>query len=674
MTLGTKSDIIDLNPPIIDMSARFLKRDSLLEPITLNSNTNIFSLEYPITKIQPSYNLLQNPLMFKFLASLGHGLWGSFPFYTIVTSANIKLTNGSALTNAYFLPLWMIRTGISAQPLHMGTKSLVAKHMATLFDIRNDMQSITVSYPSEPVLAMSARLLIDKSQNDALFQILKRKTEAVAAEVGRYGEIFASMIVLRAIDCAPNIALPADAFYHTRLEEIENLVPHFSSLWRKKAHLLEPENDPEGKEVTNFQHYKVCTVADFLNSFLENQPELMDKLPKSILEGIVNASHMVNLTRDADGFVLSGNLQFKPRNLPSADPRIENPSRNVIDATLLKTGLLRQCGFFLPLNYYGLDFIIPVCLKNDQVTYIGIQVKRSDANTDDDVYKMKHRLHFVNCADCGNSFNKKCTKCSYDRDSLKEIYSNSLALLISLDNSENISSFRSAVNLNLDLNADSFDTDKATLLKALEPNQLSLLEPDEFKLNGKSYSFLKPLIQKIVKIDNEKRIALIQSLWIDKYVQTESHKDKEKSKIKQFMDDGYVHRQFCIATRGWKAFEHLFFKPQESFAIANEIMSSEGLFRNCSDRSDPRIIRNVLHDTSPSYFQYVDELWSNRNGNEENLNLEKLDSFEASKKENVQVSKKTSYKQFRKKSKASSEYGTNSDSIKSPPPSPVPKK
>ena len=49
---------------------------------------------------------------------------------------------------------------------------------------------------------MSARLLIDKSQNDALFQILKRKTEAVAAEVGRYGEIFASMIVLRAIDCA----------------------------------------------------------------------------------------------------------------------------------------------------------------------------------------------------------------------------------------------------------------------------------------------------------------------------------------------------------------------------------------------------------------------------------------------------------------------------------------
>ena len=78
---------------------------------------------------------------------------------------------------------------------------------------------------------------------------------------------------------------------------------------------------------------------------------------------------------------------------------------------------------------------------------------------------------------------------------------------------------------------------------------------------------------------------------------------------------------------------NIFFKPQESFAIANEIMSSEGLFRNCSDRSDPRIIRNVLHDTSPSYFQYVDELWSNRNGNEENLNLEKLDSFEASKKE-----------------------------------------
>ena len=634
MTLGTKSDILDLNPPVVDMSARFTDRNSLLDLITLNSNINIFSSEYPISKIELSYKILQNPLMFKFISTLGHGLWASFPFSTVVESARMKLKNGSAATKSYFLPVWMIRTGIAAQPLHIETKTLIASHMATLFDIRNDLQSMTVSYPSEPVLAMSTRSLIDESEDNSLFEVLKRKTEAVAIDIGRFGEIFAAMIVLRAIDCAPNHAYPINIdSYRERLAEIDKLAPNFRSLWHKKTHLLEPEKCSDSTDkITEFPDYKICTVGDFLNSLVKYSGiNLKEKLPKKILDGIVNASHFVHLTRDNKGFsTVADDIKFQPCNLPSADPRIKDHSRNVIDSALLKSGLLRQCGYFLPARYYGLDFILPVCLENNQVTFIGIQVKRSDANTNEDIFKMQSRLHFVNCLDCeGNdsfSFDKKqCSKCSYDRESLKNIYYNSVSILISLDEGEDFVPFSSNTELNINsANIIESSKDEIRLRRALKQNSASIKH-----LYGNSTSFFKPLIQETEKMDDG--IALIKSIWIDKYVKLES--EVEKRKVKHFTDDGFVHRQFCIATRGWKIFKHLFNGSEKGLQIANDIMASEGLFKNCSSRSDPRIIRNILYDTSPSYFQYSDELWSIRGRSDEDSNLRKLDRFEFGKGE-----------------------------------------
>ena len=109
---------------------------------------------------------------------------------------------------------------------------------------------------------------------------------------------------------------------------------------------------------------KTLTNVDNLDKF---------GIPKTILNGIINASHFVTLMRDNAGFKV-GDLNIKPSDLPTAENRISNTSRNIIEAALLKIGLLKQCGFALPTNYYGLDFILPVCLENDDLTFIGIQI------------------------------------------------------------------------------------------------------------------------------------------------------------------------------------------------------------------------------------------------------------------------------------------------------------
>lgn len=618
ITLGTKSNIVDLNPLVIDMSSRFLKRDSILEPITFG-NTSIFAKEYSIKAIikKISYELFRNPLMFKFLLTFGHGLWGSFPFSAAVNAANMKLTNGSALTKAYFLPIWMIRTGITANPFHLETKSLIANHMATLSDIQDGVKSMIVSYPSEPILALSARSLIESNTDEALFSVLKQKTEAVAIDIGRFAEVFASMIILRAIDLAPNYALPAGPrFYDNRLKEINEMVPEFKSLWEKKNHLLEIENDDSLGELMDFSDYKVCKVSDFLREFTGTDTDWEKQLPLNILEGIVNAKHMVNLNRDDEGFSLIRGYKYSPRILPSADSRIKDSSRNVIDAILLKNGLLRQCAFLLPANYYGLDIVIPVCLTNGQVTYIGVQVKRADANTSDDIFKMQSRFHYVKCAHCETFTGKVCPNCSTDLEGLKEIYRNSVTLLISLDEEGKYTSFGRKKNQKVRIKS---KKNAESLATALEPNFCA----DKIQITGTSSSFFKPLIQTVEPIRDN--VALIKSLWCDKYVKLEPGKEK----IDKFIDDKFIHRQFCISTRGWDAFKTLFHNPSKCFEIGINILSREGLFKNCKNRSNPFIIRDVLSHTSPNYMEYADDLWEPR-GNYDSY-LEKLDAFESGK-------------------------------------------
>lgn len=603
LTLGTKSDVVDLNPPVIDFSARFLNRKLKLDPITLTSNSNIFSKDFPIYELSPTFALLRNPFMFKFISTLGHGLWSAYPFSQIITTALMKLKNGSADTKGYFLPVWMVRTGLAANPLHVKANSLVAGHMATIHDVQDNLKNFIVSYPSEPILAIASKLAMSENQDVPLFDILKDNTEAVSLDIGRFAEVFGAMIILRAIDRTPNFAKIYDDYkYHQTLNEIKSLTPSkFHSLWEKETQLLEASSvepkDQLTKDTRYLKNYNVYNVGDFLKT-LTNVDNL-DKfgIPKTILNGIINATHFVTLMRDNTGFKV-GDLNIKPEDLPTADDRISNTSRNIIDTSLLKIGLLKQCGFAMPANYYGLDFILPVCLENDDLTFIGIQIKRSDANMSEDVHKMRSRLHLVKCPNNCIDSAKDCDLC-LSKETLQNIHGNHLSLLLSLDDdNKKLAKFANDIKFRSGI-SDPNDCEILlnTMMKSEVPKNLS-----ELTANASSNSFLKPLVQKNIKIKDD--VGMAVSLWNDKLVKL-PQKSKE---VVDFRPDPWVHRQYTLMTRGWNVFSHLFSESETIFKIANGMTSNDGLFRHVNQRSDPQLVRSVVYDMSPSYVQYSDEL------------------------------------------------------------------
>jgi hypothetical protein len=637
LTLGTKSDVFDINPPMIDFSAHLLNRISRLDPITLTSNSNIFSKDYPISGLSPTYALIRNPFFFKFICTLGHSLWSSYPFNEIVPIALKKLKNASAGSNEYFLPIWMIRTGLATNPLHKKGNSLVEGHMATLHN--NVQENFIVSYPSEPILAIASRIAMTVNENGkplyddaSIFDILKDNTEAVSLDIGRFAEVFGAMIILRAIDKTPNFTRIYSSYKRDEiLDEIKKLTPvKFHTLWEKESQLLEvPAKEASSREVSStdrgpditviqhprfLEHYRVNRVCDFLKTLINTDD--LDKfgIPKSILNGIVNATHFVSLTRDNTGFIVN-NFDIKPSNLPLADDRIANSSRNIIDTALLKIGLLRQCGFSMPSNYYGLDFILPVCLENNDLTFIGIQIKRSDANMSEDVYKMRSRLHLVKCPNsCTNP--KTCDFC-LSNETLRNIHGNHLSLLLSLDDDSNLPKFSHDNKFHSKItNRRDHDILLKTLTADAVKSKISGLSVD-----AKSDSFLKPLVQKNIMIKED--VAIASSLWDDRHVKLPL---KSKEDINSFIPDPWVHRQYTLMTRGWNVFGHLFNDYKNVIKIANNMISNDGMFRHIKQRSDPQLVRCVVYDTAPSYVQYSDELLAMR-GKEESY-LEILDSLE----------------------------------------------
>ena len=82
-----------------------------------------------------------------------------------------------------------------------------------------------------------------------------------------------------------------------------------------------------------------------------------------------------------------------------------------------------------------------------------------------------------------------------------------------------------------------------------------------------------------------------------------------------------VHRQSCIVTRGWKVFVPLYSMSPTGFQAAHDLLSDEGIFKNSKNRADAAVLRGVLYDTAPGYFQYADEIQMRRGQDVSNFDL-----------------------------------------------------
>ena len=282
---------------------------------------------------------------------------------------------------------------------------------------------------------------------------------------------------------------------------------------------------------------------------------------------------------------------------------------------------------------------------------------------------MQSRLHLVaKCENSNSTCEGNCGQC-IDRKSLKSIYENQLSLLISLDEDDNFQPRLDFFNgcteesvyvlLNALKKGTVSDSKYVNVAKAakktvptsnvVETESSNALvrkgtrnrtetqyfsvktakpaiksrtctsesiqvqeDDDEYDLKNvtpSNKSFFEPLIHFCIPLAGNLMIS--KSLWADKCVSL--NKIGVGNKLIDFKPDGFVHRQFCVSTRGWDVFSHLLVNFESSVKIANEIMASQVLFENDLNRENSDLIRKVIYDTAPSFFEYSEELRGARN-------------------------------------------------------------
>lgn len=672
LTLSTKSNIVDLNPEVVDESKRHQRRTKVPNPIILSSNLNIFSKEFPVHNFRPTYEALLNPLFLKYLATFGYGIWSSLPFGSLIETGKSKIVNGTATSGDYVQVLWMILTGLASNPLSVETGTLVAKHMGYLLDMSDDLKRLLVMYPADPILAFIAHTCIDELTDDKLFSVLERKFQALDIDRGKTAEIFGGMIILRAIWKSATIqSLDFSQYsYSQYLDHIKAEAPEFNDLWERDTHNLEKLNErrkiqakidalkrkagvfnlkpaqfeefkrnasslddekmaaiteidglqseldniPPNHNLGAFSYYKVHTVGSFLTKLLNLESSGTSSignfgLPEMILEGLVTGNQLVNLDSFSGSLQYSGAI-FSPQRPSVADNRILDKSRFILTEDLLRICLIQRLVIKFPPGYYGFDYAIPVLLKSGEYTFIGVQIKRACANLSEDVYKMKAKHHFVKCP-LNNCPGENCNKCTKN-ETLQKIYSNQISILLSLDEPEMFPDFTETIK--------TFKGCTKQIEKSLEKIIFTGTDSGVGSIKKRSPSFFKPLmtIRECIKND----ILLCKSLWMDKLVTV---KPADMPQNVDFYDDGFLHRQFCIVVRGWANYINLFSGFESSQKIAHKLMNPEGLLRHFPNehRSDPKFIRKIISDLSVSFPFYSEELRCARG---EESYLDKLNS------------------------------------------------
>ena len=116
--------------------------------------------------------------------------------------------------------------------------------------------------------------------------------------------------------------------------------------------------------------------------------------------------------------------------------------------------------------------------------------------------------------------------------------------------------------------------------------------------------FFEPLVHARIPLSDD--VMISKSLWCDKFVKVNEILVGKRNE--PFVDDGFCHRLYCISTRGWECFRHLFNFFDSSITIANEILTKNLFLMDNSKRENPDFIRKIIYDTSPSFCEYSEEL------------------------------------------------------------------
>ena len=441
VAIGTNSDTLDFSLSVKDNASRYYDRRNHLPPLTLSCNWDIFSKDIYYGDLELTEAVLKSISMFKVLVSMGRPLWSSCNFDEVVSTCEAKLRNGHAMCLGSLMARLLVRASSSVNTHHVLSRSLVRSYMALVNYVSTDGKNLKISYSSEPILAMAARNLLSthQSREDA-FRAMKQFIKMQAIDKGRIVENIFEHFDLFAIDDAEAVTLVNSAIDKDPLPE------SFKALVDCKTYLLEAKepNKVSVSSISNFDalysNYRLVPVRQYLLKLLgrEDFEVVLKFISAKNLDSFMNCTHYVNLER------MKGNFRYLKFELDKS----QDTGQNIIDRCLLKCGLLRQCGFILPTNYYAMDKVIPTLLNDKFIntsrptySFIGFKSKSSTVVTHECAVKMAANLHVVKCLlhhktenGCPNGFVHKSPSSVFRDEELNEIFENNLVILETFEN------------------------------------------------------------------------------------------------------------------------------------------------------------------------------------------------------------------------------------------------
>ena len=308
--------------------------------------------------------------------------------------------------------------------------------MTIVHYVSTDAKDMKISYSSEPVLAMASRnILKEKSDRIKSLQAVKEFLEQRAIDKGRILEALFEYLTLFSID-------DADTSQDSSLDLIHDpdaMPEPIRALCKCDSYLLQAKQKSTSSMIIRPENYFQSTksyvgpikVYMMLKNLLdENEFNcISNSISDNIMQAYVNCTHFLQLER----------LKRGDFNGLDKVHKVFTAKGTVINIALLKLGLMRQCGFVMPPNYFGIDFIIPILIGGSNseskpiYSFIAFQSKTSQENIHDCAFKMTSMFHLVRCPVTDHTFETDCIakNCkSYSRiEEIKEICENQLTFL-----------------------------------------------------------------------------------------------------------------------------------------------------------------------------------------------------------------------------------------------------
>ena len=375
----------------------------------------------------------------KVLFTMGRPLWSSLDIQMVFSSAFEKLKSGLGHSKESLMSCLLSRAYMKVNPGSVSARTLVRSHMATVQFIDTDSRSMKISYPSEPVLAIASRQILQGGERrSSAFRALAAFIQRQVVDRGRLVEAIHEHMILFAIDDT----LPCNDEYHLdnsgytgALEKVLScqtflLEIDFSDAEERNENVQRERGNriPSGITVDP-QNYHVIKVKSFLKTLFgpEKFESISSMLPnrEQLLNGYINSSHFINFEECEEICRYFG----------------ENKREFKIDRALLKLLLMRSCALALSAGQDSLDFIVPVLLATSDgqrpvYSYIGFQSRSSmDFPQFEAIAKTNMHYYLRKCCGVGGCSQGVCQGGSgcYTAEEFSLITEEQLVVVMSLD-------------------------------------------------------------------------------------------------------------------------------------------------------------------------------------------------------------------------------------------------